>query len=113
MTGKQKRYSAEFKAKVALGALKGSWMRVRRLMARLAEALEEPIDLLPEAGKWIIATCKHDAAEGASAHSSGLLIGGKRLLIAAHALTADCILVTDNAREFIRVAGLKVENWLR
>ena len=35
------------------------------------------------------------------------------MLIAAHALALDAILVTDNVREFKRVKGLKIENWLR
>ncbi len=42
----------------------------------------------------------------------GKVIGGNDMLIAAHALSADCILVTGNLREFRRVPGLKVENWL-
>jgi len=43
----------------------------------------------------------------------GTPIGANDLLIAAHALALDCILVTDNEREFSRVAGLRIENWLR
>jgi tRNA(fMet)-specific endonuclease VapC len=35
------------------------------------------------------------------------------MLIAAHAIAADCTLVTGNDREFTRVAGLSVANWLR
>ena len=38
-------------------------------------------------------------------------IGGNDLWIAAHALSAKLILVTNNEREFRRVPGLKVENW--
>lgn len=34
------------------------------------------------------------------------------MLIAAHALAIDATVVTDNLREFERVAGLPVENWL-
>ncbi|HEY2070626.1 MAG TPA: type II toxin-antitoxin system VapC family toxin [Rhizomicrobium sp.] len=44
---------------------------------------------------------------------SGKLIGPNDLLIAAHALALDCTLVTDNTKEFSRVSGLKIENWLR
>jgi len=44
---------------------------------------------------------------------AGTPIGDHDLLIAAHALALDCILMTDNAREFSRVPGLVVENWLR
>jgi tRNA(fMet)-specific endonuclease VapC len=42
----------------------------------------------------------------------GRPIGPNDLLIAAHALTLDLILVTNNVEEFTRVPGLAVENWL-
>jgi tRNA(fMet)-specific endonuclease VapC len=44
---------------------------------------------------------------------AGTLISGNDMLIAAHALATDSILVTDNIKEFSRVPGLKIENWLR
>jgi tRNA(fMet)-specific endonuclease VapC len=43
---------------------------------------------------------------------AGTPIGGNDLLIAAHALALGQVLVTDNVREFSRVRGLVVENWL-
>jgi tRNA(fMet)-specific endonuclease VapC len=43
----------------------------------------------------------------------GQPIGANDLLIAAHALALDAVLVTDNVGEFGRVTGLRVENWLR
>lgn len=43
----------------------------------------------------------------------GTTIGGNDLLIAAHALALGATLVTDNVREFGRVEGLTVVNWLR
>ncbi len=42
----------------------------------------------------------------------GTPIGNMDMLIAAHALSLDAILVTNNMREFERVSHLKVENWL-
>jgi tRNA(fMet)-specific endonuclease VapC len=39
-------------------------------------------------------------------------IGGNDLWIAAHALAHNMTLVTNNTREFERVPGLKLENWL-
>ncbi len=42
----------------------------------------------------------------------GIPIGPNDLLIAAHALSIDATLVTANIREFKRVDGLKVENWM-
>lgn len=44
---------------------------------------------------------------------SGKSIGPLDNLIAAHALAEDAILVTNNEREFRRVEGLRVENWIR
>jgi tRNA(fMet)-specific endonuclease VapC len=43
----------------------------------------------------------------------GTPIGSMDLLIAAHALSQNCILVTNNEREFRRVASLKIENWTK
>ena len=41
----------------------------------------------------------------------GTPIRSLNMLIAAHALSIPCILVTNNEKEFIRVPGLKIENW--
>jgi tRNA(fMet)-specific endonuclease VapC len=43
---------------------------------------------------------------------TGQPIGPNDLLIAAHALACECVLVTANVAEFSRVAGLQVANWL-
>jgi tRNA(fMet)-specific endonuclease VapC len=45
--------------------------------------------------------------------AAGTPIGANDLLIAAQALALDMVLVTDNEREFARVVGLKIENWLK
>ena len=42
----------------------------------------------------------------------GQMIGPMDLLIAAHALAIGATLVTNNEREFKRVKGLKIENWV-
>jgi tRNA(fMet)-specific endonuclease VapC len=41
----------------------------------------------------------------------GQPIGPLDLQIAAHAMSLNAILVTNNEREFRKVAGLTVENW--
>ena len=46
-----------------------------------------------------------------SLEKRGEVIGPHDLLIAAHALSLDQTLVTNNEREFKRVEGLKVDNW--
>jgi tRNA(fMet)-specific endonuclease VapC len=44
--------------------------------------------------------------------AKGELIGNNDLWIAAHALAAGLTLVTNNEKEFRRVGGLKVQNWV-
>jgi len=47
----------------------------------------------------------------AGLEKKGRSIGPMDLLIAAHALSLDVRLVTNNAREFERVSGLEIDNW--
>ena len=47
-----------------------------------------------------------------SLEKRGEVIGGNDLLVAAHALSLDWTLVTNNEKEFRRVEGLRVENWV-
>ena len=47
-----------------------------------------------------------------SLEKRGEVIVGNDLLIAAHALSLDWTLVTNNEKEFRRVEGLRVENWV-
>ena len=49
----------------------------------------------------------------AALESRGAPIGANDLLIAAHAISLDATLVTDNTAEFCRVPQLRVENWQR
>jgi tRNA(fMet)-specific endonuclease VapC len=44
---------------------------------------------------------------------AGTPIGSLDTLIAAHALALNVAVVTNNEREFRRVPGLRVENWLK
>ena len=48
----------------------------------------------------------------ANLEKRGLIIGSNDLLIAAHALSQNHILVSNNLREFERVDGLITENWM-
>ena len=49
----------------------------------------------------------------AELEQKGVPIGPLDMLIASHALSLDVILVTNNMREFERIAGLKIENWTK
>ena len=48
----------------------------------------------------------------AKLEQKGKLIGAMDMLIAAQVLNRDLILVTNNEREFKKVEGLSVENWV-
>ena len=47
-----------------------------------------------------------------SLEASGQRIGERDLLLASQALASDLTVVTNNTREFERVVGLKLENWV-
>jgi len=53
------------------------------------------------------------AAVRAELERAGRPIYANDLLIAAHAVTLGSTLVTDNERDFRRIKGLTIENWLR
>lgn len=55
---------------------------------------------------------RHYGRIRAQLEREGKTIGANDLMIAAHALALDAVLVTGNVDEFKRVKGLKVENWL-
>lgn len=60
------------------------------------------------------AAAAHDFGEiRAALERAGRRIGPYDLLIAAHARHRGAILVTNNEREFRRVPGLSVQNWLK
>jgi len=48
----------------------------------------------------------------AALEAKGEMIGNNDLWIAAHAKAAGLTLVTNNEREFRRIQGLKVQNWV-
>ncbi len=45
--------------------------------------------------------------------SKGTPIGNNDTAIAGHAMSTGCVLVTNNIREFQRVEGLELEDWVR
>lgn len=60
---------------------------------------------------WPLDATHHYAQIRAALERSGKPIGGMDLMIAAHAMAEDSVVVTNNAREFHRVPGLAVEEW--
>jgi len=78
---------------------------------RLTERVEgilERIEVAPLTGAT-------DAVYGdmrAQLERIGQVIGANDLWIAAHALALGCTVVTANEREFARIEGITLENWL-
>ena len=78
--------------------------------ARNREALEmflTPLEVLP----FDASAIWHYGDLRAALERRGEPIGALETMIAAHAMASNTILVTNNTREFARVAGLRLENW--
>jgi predicted nucleic acid-binding protein len=58
------------------------------------------------------ASCKHYAEQFTRPKDAGTPIGANYLWIACHALIESGTLMTQNTSEFLRVGGLKVEDWV-
>ncbi|MDI6027301.1 type II toxin-antitoxin system VapC family toxin [Corticibacterium sp. UT-5YL-CI-8] len=92
-------------SEVAFGLEKKGSARLKEHMAKVMAAmvilpLEQPAD-------------SHYGKLRDFLRAQGTPIGPNDLFIAAHALALDAVLVTANEKEFSRVPGLKIENWLR
>jgi tRNA(fMet)-specific endonuclease VapC len=92
-------------AELRYGATKKGSARLSSQLETILSALEVlPLEAPADAAYGEVRTRLEQA---------GQPIGGNGLLIAAQALALGCVVVTDNQREFERVPGLRVENWLR
>jgi tRNA(fMet)-specific endonuclease VapC len=61
---------------------------------------------------WDAAASQHYAVLRTELERNGTPIGNMDMLIAAHALSLDAVLVSNNQRHFSRIKGLKLENWV-
>ena len=74
-------------------------------LQRLITAFVSRLRIIPWSGAMEHARLR------ATLERAGTPIGNMDLLIAAHALAENAILVTNNVRHFGRVEGLRTENW--
>lgn len=95
--------SAVVAAELRCGAAK---LGVPRFQASV-EAWLAGFELRP----WTLEATHHYAQLRVALERTGRPIGGMDLMLAAHALADDSVIVTNNAREFHRVPGLAVEEW--
>ena len=96
--------SALVAAELAFGAEKSNRSDTRQQLLLFLSGLQ--ILSWSESAVW------HYARQRKLLKDAGTPIGEMDLLIAAHALGDDLTLVTNNTREFERIEGLKLENWV-
>ena len=91
-------------ADLAYGVAKSGSSRNRQAL----EMFLAPLSICPfdEAAAWAYGELRADLER------RGTPIGSLDTMIAAHALSQQAALVTNNTREFARVPGLHLENWV-
>lgn len=90
-------------SELAYGVAKSGSLKNRKAL----EMFLAPLQILPFDSQclWFYADLR------ASLEKQGQSIGPMDTLIAAHALSMEGTLVTNNVKEFVRVPKLKLENW--
>ncbi len=68
-----------------------------------------PLEVLPYSDE----TAHHYGPLRAYLEKQGTPIGSLDMLIAAHALSINCTLITNNEKEFSRIPNLKINNWAK
>lgn len=107
------RFAALSRADVWLSAIVAAELRfgAEKLGSmRFAATIEQWLSGF-ELRPWPPEAAHHYARIRATLERLGTPIGGMDLLIAAHALSEESVLVTGNVDEFQRVPGLAMEAW--
>jgi len=91
-------------AELAFGVAKSGSVRNREAL----EMFMAPLTILPfdDAAAWAYGDLRADLER------RGTPIGALDTMIAAHALSQQAVLVTNNTREFAKVSGLQLDNWV-
>ena len=91
-------------AELAFGVAKSGSARNRHAL----ELFLAPLTVLPfdEAAVWAYGTLRSELER------QGKQIGALDTMIAAHALSQQATLVTNNTSEFARIPGLRLDNWV-
>jgi tRNA(fMet)-specific endonuclease VapC len=90
-------------AELAFGVAKSESARNRQALKMFLA----PLTLMPfdAAAAWVYGDLRADLER------RGTPIGSLDTMIAAHALSQQALLVTNNTREFAKVPGLRLDNW--
>ncbi len=90
---------------LAYGVAKSQWVEKNKRTLNLFLSSAN-ITVMTDAVMW------HYAELRCHLERTGSIIGVNDQWIAAHALAENAVLVTNNRKEFDRVPGLRVENWV-
>jgi tRNA(fMet)-specific endonuclease VapC len=89
-----------------------------RFGAEKSQAKEKALRVIQELADLMIVeplpetAGEHYGVIRAELQKKGQMIGNNDLWLAAHARSQGWVLVTNNEKEFVRVEGLMVENWV-
>ena len=102
-------------ADISISVVTYAELRSGAVRSRNAERYNRAIYLFCERLSGVLAWDRAAADEFAALEAellrTGRPIGRNDTMIAAHALSLGCVLVTNNWKHFSRVPGLEVENW--
>ena len=92
---------------VASELLYGAYKKGSSKLIKVVQTFIDFFEVLP----FDLKAAKEYGKIRASLEKKGKIIGAYDLQIAAHAISVDAILVTNNIKEFSRIEGLKIEDW--
>jgi tRNA(fMet)-specific endonuclease VapC len=110
-----KKFRQMDKDEISVSVIVASELAYGVAKSRLHEKNKETLELflsslsvepMTDSVMWHYASLRHQLER------AGTVIGENDQWIAAHALASNSVLVTNNMREFERVAGLTLENWV-
>jgi len=84
----------------------------KKASARHKTLVDEFVKRLDEVLPWDQSAVDATVEVKRKLTKAGTVIGGNDTAIAGHAIASGCMLVTNNVREFSRVAGLDYEDWV-
>jgi predicted nucleic acid-binding protein len=78
-------------------------------LSRVVDQFLARVSCLP----WDAAAATHFATIAVELHRAGTPLGTTDTMVAGHAIAVGAVLVASNENRFLRVGGLKTENWTR
>ncbi|MEM5402039.1 PIN domain-containing protein [Paraburkholderia unamae] len=108
---RQSRYARKGAACAGVVAAELHYGCAKKGSAKLLTKVESVLATIPVLPLEVPADTEYGRIR-AELESAGQKIGANDLLIGAHACALGLTLVTNNTREFSRISGLTIENWL-